>query len=134
MIESLTLGLTTLILGSFLGLSSYGTEIDLTNLKFREYGCMFGIKRGKWNQLNSMPNIGIFKSRSGYLIYGRSTNSATNFDDCFDVCLLNKSHRKRVVIQKFRTMEEALNFSEMLENKTGIKLKAFDPKQSAQTI
>ena len=127
MVESPILGLLVLILGSFLGTSSYGSEIDVINNRFREYGSVFGIKKGKWFNLNSMPFLGIFKSRSGYLIYGRSTNSTTVIDDYFDVCLMSNSHRKRIVLQKFKTKEEALNFTEMLEKKIEVKLTTFNP-------
>ena len=134
MIESPILGLIILIVGSFLGLSSYGSEIDITNQKFREYGSMFGIKSGKWEDLNTMPFIGVFKSKSGYLIYSRSTNSTTDIDDFYDVCLMNTTHRRRLVLQKFKTKNEALNFVHSLENKIDSKLTEYNPRQSEKTI
>lgn len=117
MIESPIIGLLILVVGAILGLSSYGSEIDVTNRKLREYQSKFGIKSGKWQDLNTKPYLGIFKSRSGYLIYSRSTNSTTDIDDYYDVCLMNASYRRRIVLQKFKSKNEALNFAHKLENK-----------------
>jgi hypothetical protein len=128
-IESLVFGLIILAAGALFGLSSYGSEIDVADQKFREYGSLFGIKRGKWEDCDKMPFIGVFKSRSGYLIYGRSTNSTTDIHDYYDVCLMNASHRRRIVLQKFKTKDEALNFAHMLETKINSKLTEFNPQK-----
>jgi hypothetical protein len=129
MIHHPILGALILIAASFFSLSSYGSEIDTTNEKFREYGSMFGVKRGKWEDLSGMPFIGIFKSKSGYLIYSRTTISTTHFDNQYEVCLMSPSHRRRVVLQRFKTKNDALNFAHFLENRIDSKLTEYNPRQ-----
>lgn len=133
MIHYPILGGLTLIFGSFLSLSSYGSEIDTKNQKFREYGSMFGVKRGKWENLSAMPFIGVFKSKSGYLIYSRTSMSTTDFDNHYEVCLMTASHRKRIVVQKFKTKNDALNFAHFLENRIDSKLMEYNPRQGEHT-
>lgn len=127
------LALIFLLVGMFICTSRYGVEIDLEKKKYREYGQIFCIKQGQWFDLTKMPYVSILKSKSGHLVYSRSNYSTANYDDGFDVCLLNESHKKRVVIKKCKTKEEALQFAKELESILDVKLVQFDPIISSRT-
>jgi hypothetical protein len=127
------LAIILLLVGLFLCTSSYGTEIDVTNKKYREYGSIYGLKSGSWFDLNTMPYLAILKSRSGYTMYSRSNRSTTNINDFYDVCLLNQSHRKKVVLMKFKSIEAALKVAGNLESQLGVELTQFNPVISEKT-
>lgn len=122
-----------LLVGLFICTSSYGTEIDVTNKKYREYGSIYGLKRGSWFDLNTMPYIAILRSRSGYRMYSTSNRSTTDTTDFYDVCLLNQSHRKKVVLMKFKSKDEALRFASNMESQLGVVLTQFNPVISEKT-
>ena len=122
-----------LLVGLFICTSSYGTEIDVTNKKYREYGSIYGLKRGSWFDLKTMPYIAILRSRSGYRMYSTSNRSTTDTTDFYDVCLLNQSHRKKVVLMKFKSNDEALKFASNMESQLGVVLTQFNPVISEKT-
>jgi hypothetical protein len=122
-----------LLAGLFFCTGSYGTEIDVTNRKYREYWSIFGLKRAEWFGLEDLPYLAILKSRSGYTMYSRSNQSTTDLDDYYDVCLLNDSHRRRVALKRFQTNDDALSFAQNIENKLGITLTQFNPVVSEKT-
>lgn len=121
------------LVGLFICTSSYGTEIDVTNKKYREYGSIYGLKRGSWFDSNTMPFIAILRSRSGYRMYSTSNRSTTDTTDFYDVCLLNQSHRKKVVLMKFKSKDEALRFASNMESQLGVVLTQFNPVISEKT-
>lgn len=121
------------MMGLFLSTSSYGTEIDLSDGKFRSYARYFGFKTGKWNQLNTMSCIAVLLSQNGYRAYGRSNQSTSLSQIKYDVCLLSKSHRERFVIQKFKTKDEAVVYAQKLEILLGFNLTTFNPTISQKT-
>lgn len=131
--ESPIIGIIMLTLGSFFWSSSYGVQIDSDLLKFREYGSMFGINMGNWKSLDKVPYLSIVKGREGMRIHSMSNRSTSSIDDCFEVCLLTKSHRQRVVVQKFDGINEALNFGRKLASKLGKELVQFNPIVSEKT-
>ena len=122
-----------LLVGLFICTSSYGTEIDVTNKKYREYGSIYGLKRGSWFDSNTIPFIAILRSRSGYRMYSTSNRSTTDTTDFYDVCLLNQSHRKKVVLMKFKSKDEALKFASNMESQLGVVLTQFNPVISEKT-
>lgn len=122
-----------LLVGLFICTSSYGTEIDVTNKKYREYGSIYGLKRGSWFDLKTMPYIAILRSRSGYRMYSTSNRSTNDTNDFYDVCLLNQSHRKKVVLMKFKSKDEALKYASKLESPLGLVLTQFNPVISEKT-
>lgn len=127
------LAIILLLVGLFICTSSYGTEIDVTNKNYREYGSIYGLKRGSWFDLNTMPYLAILKSRSGYRMYSTSNRSTTDTTDYFDVCLLNQTHRKKVVLMRFKSKDEALKFASNIESQLGVALTQFNPVISKKT-
>jgi hypothetical protein len=114
--------------------SSYGTEIDIENKKFREYGSAFGIKSGKWNSMKALPFLSLMTSRSGHSVYSRTNHSTTDVDDYYDVCLLNQNHRTKIVIQKFTAKKEATEFINDFSSKLNKPIVAFNPPISQKTL
>jgi hypothetical protein len=127
------LGIGFILAGGFMSTSSYGTQIDLENKKFREYGSAFGIKNGKWNSLDVLPFLSLMKSRSGYTVYSRTNRSSTDVDDFYEVCLLTQNHRKKIVVQKFSYKKDATEFLNKLSTTLNKPIVEFNPEISQKT-
>lgn len=98
-----------LMIFSFLFTTTYyGTEIDIQHRKIRTIICLYGLKKGEWEDLDTYPFLSVLKSKSGYTINSsRSSQSYNYVESKFDVCLLTLSHRKKIVIQRFGKQEQA---------------------------
>jgi hypothetical protein len=131
--ESPILGIGIALAGSFIWSGSYGIQIDVEQNKFREYASMFGIKYGEWKSLEKTPFISVVKGRSGMTVYSRSNRSTSVIDNRFEVCLLNSSHRTRVVIQKFKDKSQAMEYANEIASKLNKSVVQYNPVVSQKT-
>ena len=131
--ENIYLGIGMAILGGFISLSGYGTQIDKSINKYREYSSLYGVKRGEWKSLDKYPFLSVLPSRTGMKIYSRTNQSTTNIDDSFDICFLSENHRGKIVIQKLSTKDEAIAYAEALSDDLNIPLTKYNPVISDKT-
>jgi len=131
--ENQILGVALVVIGPFFWSSSYGSQIDTVNQQFREYNSFYGIKSGEWKPLDKLPDISVIKSKEGITVFSRSNRSSSYIEDKFEVCLLNKTHRKRMTVQKFDTFEHAKTHAQDLAIKLKKELVTFNPKVSEKT-
>lgn len=94
---------------------------------------MFGIKSGKWKPLNKMPYLAVIKSKSGMTTYSRSNRSTSYIEEKYEVCLLSETHRQRMTVQKFNTIEEAKAYCQELATQLNKEVVTFNPEVSAKT-
>jgi len=127
------LGVGLIIAGIFVLSSSYGSQIDTESKKFREYGSMFGVKRGEWKPLEKMPYISVLKGRTGMRVYSSSNRSTSAINDRYEVYLLNESHRKKCLIQKFEDTKHARKFAEELASRINVSLVQYSPVVSQKS-
>lgn len=132
-IENPIIGIIMFLIGPFFWSSSYGFQININQKKFREYGSIYGIKKGKWHSLDSTPFISVLKGKSGTKIYSMSNRSTVDLDDYYEVCLLNKSQRIRFVVQKFDSKELAIKYAEQISSKLDKRIVEFNPQLSEKT-
>lgn len=124
------IGAIPTFLGCFFWANSYGTEIDIHSNRFREYGKVFWIKKGKWNSLEKTPHLTILKSKEGVRLYGQTNRSTVLFDNKFDVCLLNSTHRIKFIIQKFENKKMAEDYATFLSEKLKKDIVQFSPQKA----
>lgn len=114
------LGSALLFVGTFLLTSSSGIQIDYANKRFREYHAYLGIKAGKWDDLDKYPYLSILLANKSTKSSDITTlNSVVQTDVAYGVYLLNKSHRKKILIKRckegsIKAKEEAEKFSEKM--------------------
>ena len=133
LIVFLPLGLFISAIGAFFWSSKYGFQIDTLTNKFREYGSVYGFKRGEWRSLDKYPFITVLKSRLGATLYTRNHNSVTLIDDSFEVTLLNATHRVKVVVRKYQGQHAAQKFAEQFSEQYGKALVKYNPVVSEAT-
>ncbi|MDX2361944.1 MAG: hypothetical protein QNK23_14130 [Crocinitomicaceae bacterium] len=132
-IESPILGIVLVLVGPFFWSGLYGTQIDKSNNRFREYGSMYGVKSGQWKPLDKMPYLTVLKGKSGMTVYSRSNRSTSIIDDRYEVCLLNQSHRTRTTVKKFETKQEAMNYCTTLADDLNKEVVMYNPAVSEKT-
>lgn len=132
-IENPLIGVSMILAGPFFWSSTYGVQIDIKQYRFREYVSMYGIKKGKWHSLEHTPFISILKSHSGTRVYSSSSHSALNVKNSYDVCLLNKTHRKKFVLQKFDSKYQAKKYAEKISSELNEPTVVFSPVISKKT-
>lgn len=107
--ESPIFGIALIFASIFVWSSDYGIQIKVNEKQYREYGSVFGIKRGEWEPLESLPFLTVLKNREGMTVYSKSNRSTTNIDEKYCVYMLNATHRKKVLVQKFDTKDLAID-------------------------
>lgn len=127
------LGIGLILGGPLLWTNSYGIQIDPKTNKYREYGSIYGIKKGTWKPLDALPFITILKGRSGWTVYSRSNRSTVDVEDCFEVYLLNQSHRKKVLVTKMEDKTKAEAYALELAALTDKSVVRFNPVLSEKT-
>jgi hypothetical protein len=125
--ESPIFGIGLIIASIFVWSSSYGIQINPTDKNYREFGSVFGLKTGEWKPFDSLPFLTVLRNREGMTVYSKSNRSTTSIDDSFCVYLLNASHRKKVLVQKFDTKELAIKNASELASRLKKELVEFDP-------
>ena len=131
--ENPILGLGLFTVGVFLLSSSYGTQIDFGNKKYREYGTLFFIKRGPWKELDKLQDVTVLTSRTATQIMANMVQTRTVRDERFEVCLLNNNHRRKIAIQKFKELDDAKKFATSLAAKMNSSVVKYSPVVSDKT-
>ncbi len=129
-LENPWLGVGLIVAGGFFSSGTYGTQINFELKQVREYGSFYGIKKGPWKSLNHFPFVSILSGKSGYTVYSRSNQSTSTIDHHYDVCLLNKNHRMKVVVQKFDSKDEATAYANQLAIALHLDVTTFNPSIS----
>ncbi len=100
--------LLLIIPGFFLAYTSNGTLVDLSQKRVLSYTLLFGfIRTGNWVDISQFTRFSIVKMTGRYTSYSRAN---VRFDmNVTDVRLLLVNHNKtkKVIINKYRTYEEA---------------------------
>lgn len=103
------LGFIILAISTFIWSTSYGFETNRSG-EFREYGRAFGIKWGKWQNLDQFPDMTILTLKEGLTLRNRSNVSTTVVEKYYGIYLLTSSHRAKVLVNKFKDLEQAKDF------------------------
>ena len=122
-----------IILGLFFSFSKEEIEFNLRQKKYRRVTNLLGMKSGKWLDLSSLPYLSILKNNVANKLTSRTLVSTTNKETFYEVHLLSPSHRKKVLIQRFETLEEAKEKAKVLAVKLEKEIVAFSPKPSERT-
>ena len=80
-----------------------------------------------------MPYLTVLRGKSGTTIYSQSNRSTTFVEERYEVCLLNESHRKKVVVKKFETEQAALEYCKTISGELNREIVTYNPVVSEAT-
>lgn len=127
-------GFATLIIGAFMVFTSVWIEIDIEKKTYRSYTKLFGfIKSGKWKSLERYTDLAILKIKEAVEYASRGNRTTKQSKDVYNVCLLDSTHRLRIVLFKADNFTDAQEYAKSITAKLDIKLTQYNPKISEQT-
>ena len=108
------LGITASIFGGILGLflaliatlvsfARNYTEIDLSERSIREYNKLLFLDFGGKKSLDNYKSISILGRTIAYSVLSRGMRSSSDKDKFYDVCLLNQTHRQKLVVKRCKS-------------------------------
>ncbi len=130
----LVAGLSFAFVGTFLSFTKNGILFNPTAKTYRSYTSYLGIKMGKWQSYESYPFLAILRrtiSKSRTSRMGVSKEVAR--DTYFDIFLLNKTHRVKLLINRQKGQDEAKLLARDLAEKLNVEYVDYNPVLSAKT-
>jgi len=126
------LGIPVVLILLFVGLSHYGVQVEFNRNRFREYSGFLGLKWGRWMDLSHYPDVAILKENEGYALHSMSNRTTVHTTTQFGVYFLTSSHYKKILIQKFDSLEEAKSFTTEVAQVLGRNPSEYRPKRSSR--
>jgi hypothetical protein len=127
-------GIVGALVGVFAGFARSGAQIDSKSRRFREYTGLFGIKVGKWEAMDGFASVSVVRNRVTTTAFSRANRSATTSDDLFyDVCLLDKTHRNKRVVQRLTDETISVDGATKLAEVLGLEYVPYNPEISEAT-
>jgi len=123
-----------LLIGVFLAFTSVWIEIDIERNMYKRYTNYFGfIKSGKWKSLERYTDLAILKIKEAVEYASRSNRTTKQSKNVYNVCLLDSTHRLRIVLYKAEKFVEAEKYAKNIMTKLDVKYTQYNPKISEKT-
>lgn len=133
--NGIIIGPILVVISIYILTSTYGTQVSIENKYVKNYTASFGIKKGKWISTHLLPDISILKMGNPVSFnqaYG--TNSIQIDNHVYEIHLLSKNHRKRILLRTRATYADAFIVAEELSNILEKNLVPFNPVLSQATL
>ncbi len=119
LIESLLIGLTLIIIGSYLSFNQAGFEIE--DGRFRNFFYLLHFKIGKW-QTSELPHIAIVKRRLVRKTYGgRTPVSVTEKNHVYEIILVSETQLKRLILLRLKDIDQAKSTADEIANLLNVR-------------
>lgn len=134
-LASLVLGVVIILLSAFVCFTFSGMEIDTKNKAYKDYTAFFGfIKQGKWNSYANYPYVTLLRKNMVTTIHSRGNVASTISKELvYDITLLDKTHRKKLVIKRMKDNDKALAEAHVLAQQLGVEFAYYNPQISQAT-
>lgn len=126
-------GLLILVFFGYIGTNTYGFEMDSAHNRCREYTAVFGIRRGSWIPLSDLPYVSVLHENMGSSVASLSNRVTTYAETKYNVYLLSKTHRTRLLVRIFPQRDEARAFAENLAEGADLEYAVYSPQVSSRT-
>lgn len=126
-------GLLILVFFGYIGTNTYGFEMDTAHKRCREYTAVFGFRRGSCIPLSDLPYVSVLHENMGSSVASLSNRITTYTETKYNVYLLSKTHRTRLLVRIFHQKDEARAFAENLAEGAGLEYAVYSPQVSSRT-
>ena len=134
MFENWVIGSVLIGVGGYFCFSRYGVQIDWDKQRIREFSTYFGVKKGKWLDLNIFKGVAVLQSNHIGRGFSRAQVGITFKETFFNVTILDKKHLKKLVIRRFGSNAEAVAFMKQFSELSKIEVVKYAPQLSKQSI
>lgn len=127
-------GVADLIIGVALSFSYMGIQIDVKNHLYRNYISLFGLPIGTWETLDVYSNTAVLRSLVKYTSYYKAVIPLHSRQTYYEVYLLDKTHRKKLLVERLTDKEQAIHKAKLLAKTLQIEYSAsYNPIISARS-
>ena len=127
-------GLLLMLFSIFICFSFSGIDINIIEKKYRVYEKFLGIKSGKWLALDKFLYLTVLHNREVYEMHSMPNVTTSESKHFFDVYMLDKTHREKLLIKRFKDANNALSYAKNLSTMLNIELTTYNPILSAETM
>ena len=110
-----------------------GVQVDLLEDTYREYTESFAIKRGKWISMEQYPDMALLRGVEGFKAYSRAMIELSDSEVVWDIYLLKKDHRSRLILKRCKSKDEGEKLGPELAEQMGKNWTVYSPKLSEKT-
>ena len=106
-----------ILLGAFIAFTSSGTLIEPEKQQFKNYLLLFGfLQIGKKQSFEKEDRIEVKKFKGKHICYSRSNRQSTVDINDYRIYLITSQSKKKVLIARFVTEEEAIEESTSIKS------------------
>ena len=128
------IGLGMALGGTVVAFLKSGVQIDKESKRVRDYTGLFHFKMGTWEPMDGFSDITVLRKRITTTAFSRANRPTTTSDEeVFDICLTDKSHRRKRIIQRLENADVASRRAEELGEILQVKYGPYNPEISAAT-
>ena len=127
------IGALLIIIGVYLGLSFDGIQIDTKKREFKKYSSFFGLKKGIWKSYINFPFLTILTVTEKETGYSRGQVEFTSKKKVYRICLLNKTHREKIILKNLKNKDQAINYASEMVERLEVEQTIYNPEVSAGT-
>jgi len=134
LIANIWVGLLAVLITMTLWTLTIGIEINPENRKYRYFKTFYGKASGKWENLDKFQAIVVLKKNmKGQMLSPKLVNELSYKHIVFDVNLVSKSHRTKLSLKKYRSIDDAMDLAKSLSQNLNMPLEKYDPVISERT-
>ena len=134
-IVPILIGLVFFPIGIYAFTAFHGTEISFSDCAVRAYTSSYGVKKGRWESTNLLPDITVMANSAGVVMSNMYAGGHTVLKTkIYQVVLLSANHRKKVIVCEKTDPDQAFEVAKMLAEKMDKKIVEFNPVISQQTM
>ena len=122
------IGVATFLLGGYIVFTRTGIMINPQTKQYKDYTQYFGIKTGEWKDLSKYSDLSVLKTRMLTSSFSRSNRPLNEVNHYYNIYLLSKSHRKKLLFRRFEIKEEAMAEANKMAKLLSKELKAYHPQ------
>ena len=126
--------LAPFLIGFFIAITSHGILIDVEQKRYKKYTNILGYQQGSWKKWNNYPFISILQNQVSTMAFSSSNRAATTSRNLyFDICLLDKTHRHKLLIKRLNDQNIAIDDAQELAKMMNVQLTRYKPVISMST-
>lgn len=134
LIVNIWVGLLAILVTVTLWTLTVGIEIDPENRKYRYFKSFYGKASGKWENIDKYQAVIVLrKNMKGQMLSPKLVNELSFKHIVFDVNLATKSHRTKLSLKKYRSIDDAMDLAKSLSKELNMPLEKYDPVISERT-
>lgn len=122
------IGIGLLLAGVFIAFTSNHVVVNLETKSFREYTAYLGfIKIGKTIDYRKYGILTVVPVKQTTTVYTRSTQSTSNTDYLFAVCIMGSNFRGKRELTKLKQKSQSEDLAKELAHRMGMEYFDYDP-------